>query len=1021
VRLPEICIERPVLATVLSLAIVLFGAISLTRLPNNELPDVEPPSVSISTVLPGAAAEVVETSVTQPIEDEIMGIEGIRHVTSVSREQVSSIDVEFELSRDVDEAANDVRDRVARVRRDLPEAAEAPVVSKRSASSGAVLWIALYGENYNQIELSTLAETRIKDRLSKLPGVASVIIGGERRFAMRVWIDNERLTAHRLSVSDVVAALQRENVDIPSGRIEGEDVEFTVRTLGELQTRAAFETLIVTEIDGAPIRLRDVARVEVGAEDERKLVRFNGAPAVGLGVVKQSKANTLAVVSAALREIEALRGEVPPGVRLDSAFDSSIFIRRAITDVTHTIFEAVILVLVVIYLFLRRARSTLIPAVAIPISVIGTFSVLDFAGFSINTLTLMGITLSIGVVVDDAIVVLENITRWVEAGTPPREAARRGMREITFAVLSTTLAVIAVFLPLAFLSDRTGRLFREFGVTVAAAVALSGFVALTLSPMLCSRVLTPSSPESGFKAWLETGFRRLGDGYRRWLEAVLRHHRVAVIAGGVWFAAGLLLLLAIPREFVPTADRGSFFAFTRAPEGATLEFTDRYQRELEKLVLETPEVEKAFSVVALGLDTPGSVNEGAIFATLHPVEDRKRSQQEVVAEVGQKFWQVPGLLAFPVNPPSLGRSFRSEPISLVIQGPDVVELAQLTDAIVERARALPGLVNVQSDLLLNKPQLEVEIDRDRASDLGVSAEEIATALRVLLGGADLSTFKLGGETYDVVAQLERSARAAPRDLLRVHVRGAGGQLTPLSSFVSVRETPAPRALPHFDRLRSATLTASLLPGTPLGESLEQVRAIAEEILPLERGYRITFSGESEDFYESGNALAFAYGLAVLIIFLVLAAQFESFLHPLIILIAVALSFTGALLSLLAVGDTLNLFSQIGLVMLVGLVTKNSILIVEFANQLRARGNDLIAATREAAVTRFRPILMTALSTIVGILPLALGFGAGGEARAPLGVAVVGGMLFSTTLTIFVVPAAYLWLERGRERPSKSSV
>jgi multidrug efflux pump len=1021
VKLSQVCIERPVLSTVLSLVIMLFGAIALLRLSNREFPDVDPPVVAVTTVLPGAAPEVIETSVTQPLEDQLIAIEGVRHITSLSREQASQITVEFELERDVDEAANDVRDRVARARRNLPQEVEEPIVAKRDADASPIMWLALFGDGYSQLELSTLAETQIQDRLAKLPGVSEVLIAGERRFSMRVWIDNSRLTAHGLTISDVSAALQRENVDIPSGRVESLDSEFTVRTLGELKTAPDYGALVVAVVDGVPVRLREIATVEVGPEDERKLVRFNGRPAVGLGIVKQSKANTLDVAREIKEEADAIRTTLPPHVFIDTAFDTSIFIERSLSDVSESIIEAIVLVVIVIFLFLRSLRATFVPAVAIPISLIGTFAVLYFLDFTINTLTLMGLTLAIGLVVDDAIVVLENITRWVEQGLPPMQAARRGMEEISFAVVAATVSTIAVFLPLAFLTDKTGLLFREFGITVAAAVAISGFVALTLSPMLCGRVLRHSGPERGIRASLARGFDGLANGYGRLLRPLLDRAGATIAVGALWVAAGVLLLGVIDREFIPTSDRAGMRTFARAPEGSTLEYTDRYMREIEKAVLAYPEIHKAFAVVALGIGTPGLVNEGAIFASLSPWEERSRTQMEIVDELRGKLSSLGGVTAFPANLPSLGSDASLAPLSLVVQGPDVVQLARYADEIARRARAVPGLVNIQTDLLLNKPQIEVAIDRDRASDLGVSVREIARTLQILFGGVDLTTFKLGGETYDVIAQLQRPERSNPRDLYGVYVRSANGTLIPLASVVRVRETVAPRGLPHFDRLRSATVGAHLAQGTPLGSAIEQLRAIAEDVLPERQGYGYTFAGESEDYFQSGNALAFAYALAVVIIYLVLAAQFESFVHPLTILVAVALSFTGALLTLWLTGATLNLFSEIGLVMLVGLITKNSILIVEFANQLRERGQGLVEATYEASRTRFRPILMTALSTIVGILPIALGSGAGGEARAPLGIAVAGGMFFSTALTFFVVPATYLAIERLRARLAPTRV
>lgn len=1014
-KLSHVCIERPVLATVLSLVIVLFGIISATRLTNRLYPDVDPPVVSVTTLLPGAAPEVVETSVTQPLEDQLIAIEGVKHVTSLSREQVSQITVEFELNRDIDAAANDVRDRVSRARRDLPEDAEDSIVAKQDADASPILWLALSSENRSQVEISTIAETSLEDRLGKLPGISDVLIAGERRFSMRVWIDNSRLTAHGLVIADVADALKRENVDLPSGRVEGTDREFTVRTLGEVRTADEYGAMTVAVVEGDPVRLRDVAVVEVGAEDERKIVRFNGKPAVGLGIIKQSKANTLDVARAIKAEVDALRPTLPDGVEIQVAFDSSIFIERSLEDVTQTILEAVALVVLVIFLFLRKFRATIVPTIAIPVSLVGTFAVLYFLNFSINTLTLMGLTLAIGIVVDDAIVVLENITRWVEQGLSPFEAARRGMDEISFAVIAATLSTIAVFLPLAFLTDTTGLLFREFGITIAAAVAISGFVALTLSPMLCARILKRSEEETGVRAMLATGFDRMAAGYARLLRPVLRRPGLTMLVGVAWVALGIGLLRTIETEFIPIEDRGAIPAFTRVPEGSTIAYMDHYQKLVEDLVLATPEIAKSFSVIALGIGTPGPVNEGALFSSLTPWEERDRTQMEIVDEMRSTLSSIGGIEAFPINLPALGQSRNSAPLSLVVQGPDVKHLAEYANEIMNRARAIPGLVNLRSDLELDKPQIEVDIDRDRASDLGVSVRQIASALQILFGGLDLTTFKLQGETYKVIAQLTPNERSTARDLYSVYVRGRGEQIIPLGSIVTLRQTVTPRGLPHFDRLRAATITGYLTQGTALGSVLPRVEEIVGDVLPAAEGYRFAWTSDSEAYFESGNALVFAYLLAIVIIFLVLAAQFESFLHPITILVAVALSFTGALVALMITGSTLNLFSEIGLVMLVGLVTKNSILIVEFANQLRDNGLDLVEATYEAARTRFRPILMTAVSTIVGILPIALGGGAGGEARAPLGIAVVGGMFFSTLLTFFVVPAAYIALDKARAR------
>jgi len=1011
----QVCIERPVLASVLSIVIVLFGLVALTRLQNREFPDVDPPVVSVTTVLRGAAPEVVETSVTQPLEDQLIGIAGVRHLRSVSYEEVSLISVEFELDRDVDLAANEVRDRVARARPKLPDDAEQSVVAKNDADASPILWLALHGEGWDPVRISTIAETQIQDRISKLPGVSDVWMAGERRQAMRVWVDNRALTVHGLTVADVVAALRRENVDIPSGRVEGADSEFALRTLGELHTPEAFGNIIVADVGDGPIRLRDVARVEVGAETERKLVRFNMEPAVGLGVIKQSKANTLDVSDAVVAEVARIVPTLPPGLQIDKAFDSSIFIRRSLEDVQQTIFEAVVLVVIVIYLFLRSFRATIVPGLAIPVSLFGTFAVLYFLDFSVNTLTLMGLTLAIGLVVDDAIVVLENVTRLREEGVPPMEAARRGMDQIAFAVIAATASAMAVFLPLAFLSDTTGRLFREFGITVAAAIAISGFVALTLSPMLCARVLKPGGSEGRLKHTLHAALDGLTNGYARLLRPALTHRGLVLVLGAGWVGLGVFLLGMLGREFIPIADRGAIVTMTRAPEGSTIDYTARYQREAEEMIHALPEVARSFSVVALGIGAPGRVSEGAMFSSLVPWEERERSQQQLVELLRGQMSGITGIQAFPINLPAIQTGVGSMPVEMVVQGPTVLELARYVDEIVARGRQIPGLVNLQHDLVVNKPELEVEIDRDRASRLGVSARDLATTLQALVGGVEASTYKVGGETYDVMVRLDAPQRETARQLYQLNVRGQDGQLISLASIARMNEAVTPQGLPHYDRRRSATVKGSLIPGTPLGDTLERLNAIALEVLPADGGYAVTFSGESESFYESGNALLFAYVFAVVIVYLVLAAQFESFLHPVTILIAVALSFTGALVTLLLTGHTLNLFSEIGLVMLVGLVTKNSILIVEFAEQLRDEGVELLEATLQASITRFRPILMTAVSTIVGIVPIALGLGAGGEARAPLGMAVCGGMFFSTILTFFVVPAAYVAMTRLMER------
>ncbi len=736
-RISEICIDRPVLASVMSIIIVLFGLISMTRLQNRELPDIDPPVVSVTTVVPGAAPEVVETSVTDIIEDSVNGIAGVKHVTSVSREQASLVTIEFDLSIDIDEAANDVRDRVARARRRLPDEVDDPIVAKRDSDANAVMWLALSGERHDQVELTTLAETTVVDRLAKLPGVATVIIAGERRYSMRLWLDNRMMASFGLTIADIEAALARENVDIPSGRVESADTEFTVRSLGELQSVSEFRDLIIGSFGGEAVRLSDVARVEVGAETLRKVVRVNGLPALGLGIVKQSKANTIDVADAVIAELEELRSELPLGVEMSIAFDASKYIRASIRDVTRTIFEAIVLVVLVIYIFLRSVRATLIPAIAIPVSILGSLAFLYFAGFTINTLTLMGVTLAIGLVVDDAIVVLENITRWVESGMPPMEAARRGMAEISFAIVAATLSAVAVFLPLTFLSDLTGRLFREFAVTVAAALAVSGFVAVTLSPALCARVIRSGGEERGIKGALARFFDALSARYGELVRRAVGVPALLITFTVLWLAGGAALLQVIDEELLPSTDRGFLIVWTQGPEGSTIDYMDQYQYQAEQIVLKTPEVRSMFSVIALGIGTPGVVNRGIMFCSL--VDDRERSQGEIVRDLKGKLAAVAGIDAYPVEPSPL-RGFAGAAVDVRIQGTDLRQLASIGKQLESRVKELPGYGVTDLDIHLNKPQFEVEILRERASDVGASVRDIARTLQVMLGGSDLSTF-----------------------------------------------------------------------------------------------------------------------------------------------------------------------------------------------------------------------------------------------------------------------------------------
>ena len=1024
--LPDISIRRPVLATVMSLLIVLVGVISFLRLTVREYPNIDSPVVSVRTVYKGASAEVVESQVTQPLEDALSGIEGIKTLKSVSREEVSQVTVEFVTERDVDAAANDVRDRVSRTRGRLPDAAEEPVVAKIEADAQAIIWMRLYSARHSPLEITDYADRVVADRLKTVRGVASVIIGGERRYAMRVWLDRERLAAFGLTVQDVEDALRRQNLEVPAGRIESRQREFTVLSETDLRTPEEFNRIIVVERGGYPVRLRDVGHATLGAADERNIVRVDGLPAVGLGIVKQSTANTLAVATAVKQEMEAIRTQLPEGMGLAVAFDTSIFIEESIKAVYKTMAEALVLVVLVIFFFLRSVRATFIPFVTIPVALIGAFFLIQLMGFTINVLTLLGIVLAIGLVVDDAIVMLENIHRHMEEGMPALQAALLGSKEIAFAVLAMTFTLAAVFAPLAFSTGNTGKLFTEFGLTVAAAVVVSGFVALTLTPMMCSRLLRRETRHGPMYNALERFFTAMNHGYRSVLAASLRARWVVVSVFAAVAAAGVGLFVTLKSELSPLEDRGFFIGVMIAPDGATMEYTDSYGRIWEQLYAKVPEIQSYFVVVAPGLERPNPVNTALSFVRLADWGDRERSQMEITKSLGpQMFGAMPGVLAFPINPPSLGQSFRNPPVQFVVQGTSYAGLEAAVNQLMDKARASPALINVDSDLKLNKPQLKVEIDRDKASAIGVQVDSVGRTLETLLGGRDVTRFKREGKQYDVIVQLEDKDRARPTDLTSIYVRGKEGQLIQLSNLVQVTERVAPKELNHFDRSRAAIISANVAPGHTLEEALDFMEQAAKEVLPPQ--FRTDLDGQSREFRESGQQLAFVFALALAFIYLVLAAQFESFRAPLVIMLTVPLAMTGALLALYIQSKvspglgTLNVYSKIGLIMLIGLITKNGILITEFANQLQERGKAMLDAVTEASVLRLRPILMTTLATVFGAVPLALATGAGSESRQVIGWVIVGGLLVGTVFTLFVIPVAYTFIVGQRQAPATEEV
>lgn len=1012
-KISDLSIKRPVLASVMSLTILLFGIISFTRLPVREYPDIDPPIISVVTFYRGASPSVVETEITNILEEQFATLEGVKTLTSSSQEQGSVITIEFELSRNVDEAANDVRDRVSRIRGELPREVDDPVISKVDANAQAIVWLALSSDRHSGLELSDIADRVLKERIQRLPGVGSVIIGGERRYAMRIWLNPLRMAAFNLTTQDVEAAIRRENAEIPGGRVEGAEREFAVRTRGELNTPEEFANIIVSQNEGDRVRLGDVADVQVGAEDERSLARFNGRPAVGLGIVKQSKASTVDVADVVRATLDELRASMPEGIELDVAFDSSIFIKDSINEVAETILIAMVLVILVVLAFLKSFRATLIPTVAIPISIIGAFVSAFFFGFTINILTLLALVLAIGLVVDDAIVVLENIYRHMEMGKDRWQAALDGTREIGFAVLATTISLVAVFVPVAFLTGSVGRLFNEFGLMLAVAILISGFVALTLSPMLASKFLKPlhGTGESWASRSFDAFFDKMNRIYENILKWSLAHPAVLVFAAVILVAVSAVLFKMMPSELVPTEDRGIAFGIVIAPEGSTLDYTDRYMRQVESRLLPLPERKGVFTALGLGFGGPGRVTNGFLFVGLKPRDERQRSQQEIVQSLFPQLLSIPGVLAFVINPPSLGGRFSSSPVEYVLQADNYEQLNQAVQTMMGKASELGYLVNLDSDLRLNKPQLDITIDRERAAGLGVSVTDIGLTLETFLGGRVVTNFKRGAKQYDVIVQMKPSDRSRPDAIDDIYIRSSDG-LVQLANVVKIRETVSPKELNHYNRVRSATISANLVPGVSLGDALDDLDEIAASALPA--GINREYAGQSLEFKSSSGTLYFMFMLAIVFIYLVLAAQFESFVHPFTILLSVPLAVFGALLSLFVFGETLNIYSQIGLIMLVGLVTKNSILIVEFSNQLRERGLAVGAAVLEAATIRLRPILMTSFATIFGVLPIAIGLGAGGEARRPLGIAVVGGLLFSTFLTLVIVPVVYKLLSKFTE-------
>ena len=1009
--LPEICIRRPVFATVLSLLLILVGVVAYTRLPVREYPAIDQPIVSVVTDYPGASPEIMETQVTQVLEASIAGIAGIDVLSSASRQESSRITARFTLETDPEDAAADVRDRVSRVRGRLPDEIDEPVIRKVEADADPILYLAFTSERMSPLDITDFVDRDARDRLQNLPGVAEVQILGERRYAMRIWLDRDRLAAYGLTVQDIEGAIRSQNLEVPAGRIESVDREFTVLSRTGLTTPEGFADIVVKDADGFAVTLGDVARIEIAAADERRATRLNGRNSVTLGVVKQATANPLDVAREVRAALPSLVEVLPAGMEAVVANDTTVFIERSIAAVFTTIAEAVGLVVLVTLLFLRSFRATLIPVVTIPVSLVATFALMYAAGFSINTLTLLALVLAIGLVVDDAIVVLENVYRHVERGEPPFQAALIGTREIVFAVVAMTLTLAAVYAPVALTPGRTGRLFIEFALALAGAVLVSGFVALTLTPMMCSRLLVPHGRENAVAALARRGLEAVERGYARLLELTLARSWLLLPLVGLVLGGGVALFQRTPSELAPAEDRGYIRASVRGPEGATIDWTTRNIARIEPLTAAIPEVASTFVIAGVP-----EVTRGIVVVRLKPWEERGRGQQEVLAELRPQLGRIPGIVAAPSSPPSLGQDSRSPPVQIVLQtSGSYAELAEVTERLVRTVEDWPGVSDVTGELTLATPQLEVELDRQKIADLGLNVDTVGRTLESFLAGRTVTRFNRNAEQYDVIVQVGDADRREPDDLSAIYVRGRGGEMIQLSNLVTLRESVAARELNRYNQLRAATVYAALAPDTAIGDALDHFQAVAREVLPDH--FRYDFSGPSREFKQAGSSIVLIFGLALAFIYLLLAAQFESFVAPLLIMVTVPLSMAGAFLAVHLTGGTLNVYSQIGLVTLIGLITKHGILIVEFANQARAAGADRRAAAFAAARLRLRPILMTTAAMVLGAVPLALAHGAGAESRQQIGWVIVGGMSLGTLLTLFVLPALYAALPERRPSPA----
>lgn len=1008
----DLSIKRPVFATVLNIIVVLLGVIAFDRLTVREYPNIDVPVVTVETIYVGANASIMESQIAQVLEDSLSGVEGIDYLISKNSSEKSQITVYFKLDRDADSAANDVRDRVGRVRGQLPSGIEEPVVSKVEADAQPIIWMAFSSDRHSPLDVTEYADRQVKDPLQTVPGVASVILAGERQYAMRIWLDQNKMAAFNVTAQEVELSLRQQNIEVPGGRIESAEREFTVLTQTDLSTETEFENIILRKSDNYLVRLKDVARIEQAAKSERVVTRFNGKAAVALGVIKQSVANPLSVSEGIQARLPKIRDALPEGMKVEIAYDSSVFISRSIDSVFSTILEAVALVVVVIFLFLRNLRATLIPLMTIPVSLIGVFSIMLLFGFSINTLTLLALVLAVGLVVDDAIVVLENIYRYIEEGMEPLQAAFKGMREIAFAVIAMTFTLAAVFAPVAFTPGRTGKLFSEFALTLAGAVIVSGFVALTLAPMMASKILRHEKNPTKFYLKGEEILNSFTEFYKGMLTRALTKTKiVAGIAALTVIGLGVLYKW-LPSELAPVEDRGFIIGFSIAPEGSTTAYVDRYAKQIENVYEGIPEKDRYFMITGF----PSATNSISFLRVLD-WENRERSTKAIANSImGPMFGGIPGVMSFPMLPPSLGQSIISRPIEVVVQTTQGYEQLNIfMQALMGKVYTAGIFTQPDTDLKLNKPQLDISVDRNKAADLGVAVSELGSTLETMMAGREVTRYKKGAEQYDVVLQIEDKDRASPNDISQIYVRGNNGIMIPLSNLVTVKESIAPKELNHFNKLKSATVQAGLVPGVDVETGLAFIEnAIDELSLEMNIPVQVDYSGQTREFKESGAGLMQTFILALLFIYLVLAAQFESFKSPLIIMLSVPPALLGAVIALWLSGGSANVYSQIGLLTLVGLITKHGILIVEFANQLQEQGKQKLNAVIESASMRLRPILMTTAAMVLGAIPLAFATGAGAESREQIGWVIVGGMSIGTLLTLFIVPAFYMLIAKDNK-------